>query len=151
MNLIRQDGSICASGSMDAMGGTIQIDGSGTLVTSNGSFYNGSPVAWGCYNGTCLNGTNISACNQPGNLISTVTVTCDGLVGVDHVLNCPQEFNPPSSRLGFGGGPAGPVSAAQSAYRKAEAAKAAGASGSFDVIATVQAVNSSTRALCSAN
>src|SRR5258708_25957484 len=119
------------------MGGMVQVDSSGTLVTSNGSMYSGSAVAWGCYNGKCLNGMDISACNQPGNIISTVTVTCDGLVGVDHVLNCPQEFNPPSSTLGFGGVPAGPVSAPQSAYLQAESAKAAVASRSLHAIATV--------------
>src|SRR5258708_33061497 len=121
------------------MGGMVQVDSSGTLVTSNGSMYSGSAVAWGCYNGKCLNGMDISACNQPGNIISTVTVTCDGLVGVDHVLNCPQEFSPPSSSLEFGGVPAGPVSASQSAYRKAESAQTAGAPCSFDDIGTRQA------------
>jgi uncharacterized protein (TIGR03437 family) len=150
MSLIRANGTVCASGSTDAMGGTIQIDSSGTLVTSNGSFYNGSPVAWGCFNGKCLNGTDISSCNQPGNVISTVTVTCDGVVGVDKVLNCPQEFDPPSATLGFSGTSPSPVSASQAAvYRKS--AKAARAPGSFDVIATVQAGDGTTRALCSAD
>jgi photosystem II stability/assembly factor-like uncharacterized protein len=143
MNIIRQDGTSCASGSTDAMGGTIQVDNSGTLVTSNGSRYNGMPVAWACFNGTCLNGTPIASCNQPGNPVTTVTVTCGGLVGIDKVLNCPQQNNPPSTSLGFSGLPGAPV-----ASSRLGGVITAGPQASFDVIASVQAGDGTTRALC---
>ena len=46
MHILRRDGTECASGGTDAMGGTIQTDGTGRLVTSNGGFYIDQPVAW---------------------------------------------------------------------------------------------------------
>jgi hypothetical protein len=154
MQIIRQNGTSCASGSVDAVGGTIQVDNSGQLVTTKNFYYGtpGRPVALACFNGTCLNNTPISACNQPGNPVTTVTVTCGGLVGVDHVLNCPQENNPPSTNIGFSGVPAGLVASAQAKGISAQAAPLdSGGQGAFDLVASVQAGDGSTRALCGVN
>jgi hypothetical protein len=145
MQIIQQDGSICATATTDAMGGQITFDNSGQLVTNKGTSYNGRPVAWACFNGSCIAGKTIPACNPPANPITSVTVTCGSQVGIDHILGCPAQANPPSSILGFGdppesgGAPAGPISLSGNLQ-----------SGSFDLVPSVQAKDGSTRALCSA-
>jgi hypothetical protein len=146
MQIIQQDGSVCASADRDAMGGQITFDNSGQLVTNKSTFYNGRPVAWACYNGNCIGGKTIPACNPPANQITSVSVTCGSQVGIDHILGCPAQANPPSSILGFGDPPesgaapasAGPISLAGNLQ-----------SGSFDLVPSVQAKDGSTRALCS--
>ena len=156
MQIIQQNGNVCATGSRDGRGGTIQTDDNGTLVTSNGGFYMNQPVAFACFNGVCLDGTPISACNSASNPISTVTATCGGLTGIDLVLNCPRQANPPSSLLGLNGSPSGtgPIaSAARFVSRGPNASKlrpqASFASpGSFDFIPAVQSGDGTTRALC---
>ncbi|MGH7272601.1 MAG: hypothetical protein ACREJ3_19400, partial [Polyangiaceae bacterium] len=74
--VVLKDGTTCAHGSIDAQGSTISTDANGQIVTSNGSRWSGKPVAWACYDRKCVNNTPISACNQPGNPISTVQLTC---------------------------------------------------------------------------
>ncbi len=149
MQIIQQDGTICAQGSIDSMGGEIRTDDTGQLVTSRGGFYSGQPVAWACYNGACLGGVPISACNEydadgnPVNLISTIRVVSGGVVGFDKMLGCPQLDNPPSSTLGL---PEFPPSEGERAQREPGAATVA--SGSFDLIASVQVGDGSTRTLC---
>lgn len=142
MQIIQQNGNVCASGTTDGRGGTIMTDSNGTLVTSNGGFYIDQPVAFACFNGVCVGGTPIAACSAPGNVISTVTATCGGLTGIDLVLNCPRQANPPSSILGLGGSPGGPVAAANIVR------EAIGSDGAFDFIPSVQSGDGSTRALC---
>jgi photosystem II stability/assembly factor-like uncharacterized protein len=147
MQILQQDGSVCATANTDAMGGQITFDDSGQLITSKGTFYGnpGRPVALACYNGSCIGGKTIAACNPPSNPITSVTVTCGSQVGIDHILGCPAQANPPSSILGFGDPPengaaaAGPVSLSGNLQ-----------SGSFDLVPSVQAKDGSTRALCSA-
>ena len=117
MDLIQQNGNVCASGSVDAIGGTIQItapdagtgDPGGTLVTSNNGAWNNLPAAWGCFNGTCLNNTPISHCNfvldstgnptSVKNPVTSVRVTCmNGSVqevAVAKVNGAPAFTSPP--------------------------------------------------------
>jgi hypothetical protein len=114
-------------------------------VTTKATSYNGRPVAWACYNGSCIAGKAIPACNPPANPITSVTVTCGSQVGIDHILGCPSQANPPSSILGFGdppengAGTAGPITLSGNLQ-----------TGSFSLVPAVQAKNGSTRALCSA-
>lgn len=148
MQIIQQDGTICAQGSIDAMGGEIRTDGTGQLITNQGSFYSGKPVAWACYNGACLGGVPINTCNQydangnPVNLISTIRVISGGVVGFDRMLGCPLLANPPSSTLGL---PDFPPSGGVLAVQNAEPIN------SFDLIPSVQVGDGSTRALCAVN
>src|SRR5262249_28670336 len=149
LRVIRQNGATCAMGSVDVMGGAISIDGSGQLVTSKGGFYMGKPVAWACYNGDCIGNTPISSCDQPGNRIAAVTVSCTppfgggASVGLDLLLGCPQLNNPPSSVLGLTGNPGPTVALSQAAD-----AGSALAAGAFDLVPTVQSGDGSSRALC---
>jgi len=46
MQLIQQNGAVCAASTIDAMGGAITFNGSGDLVTSKGTSYSGKSVAW---------------------------------------------------------------------------------------------------------
>jgi photosystem II stability/assembly factor-like uncharacterized protein len=156
MQILRQDGTTCAQGPVDADNGTIKTDDMGTLVTdSNFNQYQGKPVAWACLNGTCLGSTPIANCNLPGNPITTVIVNCGGSVGIDHVLGCQQQANPPAGVLGLNGTPAPPGGAAplgapalgtgpQGAPPPAGAPQRA-----FFFLPAVQAGDGSTRSLCS--
>jgi hypothetical protein len=171
MQIYQQNGNICATSTQDVMGGDILVDNSGSLVTSNGGFYSGKPVAWACFNGKCIANKNLTDCNQPANPVTSVTVTCGAQVGIDSITNCPEQFNPPSSVLGlpgFGNGPGGgmpaPTTGAavsrdlfeqpeQRTQRREEAAvppnPPGGLSGYFNLFATVQVMDGSTRSLCS--
>ncbi|WP_433982895.1 hypothetical protein RBB78_13145 [Tunturiibacter empetritectus] len=150
MQIIQQNGAVCASSTTDDMGGTISFDGSGSIVTSKGGFYNGRDVAWACFNGSCIGGKTIAQCNPPGNPITSVTVSCGGQVGIDHILGCPAQANPPSSVLGLSGmpagGPAPPGPGPAPATQGSEPLPAA----NFDVIPAVQGRNG-VQALCTAN
>jgi hypothetical protein len=156
MQIIQQNGAVCATSSTDAMGGTISFDASGSIVTSKGGFYNGRTVAWACFNGSCIGGKTIAQCNPPGNPITSVTVTCGAQVGIDHILGCPAQANPPSSILGLSGMPGG-GGAPMMAMPAGPAHPTAPATGSeplpaasFDVIPTVQGRNGA-QVLCTAN
>jgi photosystem II stability/assembly factor-like uncharacterized protein len=150
MQIIQQNGAVCATSTTDAMGGTISFDSSGSIVTSKGGFYDGKDVAWGCFNGSCIGGKTIAQCNPPGNPITSVTITCGGQVGIDHILGCPAQANPPSSILGLSGmptgGPAPPGPGPAPPTPGSEPVPAA----NFDVIPAVQGRNG-VQSLCTAN
>jgi photosystem II stability/assembly factor-like uncharacterized protein len=151
MQIIQQNGAVCATSTTDAMGGTISFDASGEIVTSKNSFYNGKPVAWACFNGSCIAGKTIAQCNPPGNPITSVTINCGGEVGIDHILGCPAQANPPSSILGLSGMPApgpapGPGPGPAPPTPGSEPLPAA----NFDVIPAVQGRNG-VQVLCTAN
>jgi hypothetical protein len=135
------------------MGGTVSFDGSGSIVTSKGGFYQGRTVAWACYNGSCIGGKTIAQCNPAGNPITSVTVTCGAQVGIDHILGCPAQANPPSSTLGLsgmpGGGGGGPVAAPVGPAPPSPGSEPLPVAN-FDVIPTVQGRNGA-QVLCTAN
>lgn len=156
MQIIQQNGTVCSASTTDVMGGTITFNGSGDLVTSKNNFWNGKPVAWACFNGSCIGGKTIAACNPPANPITSVTVTCGTQVGIDHILGCPAQANPPSSILGLSGMPAagaggagapgGPGAPAPAAPNSAPLPNEA----TFELIPTIQG-RDGTRSLCTAS
>jgi hypothetical protein len=124
MRVLQTNGSVCASGTVDVMGGTLRTDAGGVLENSLLNMWSGKKVAWACYNSTCLGGTPISQCNDDadgdGDLdpLSTVVVDCGGEIATATVTGCPPLDNPPSSVVtlslkGFNGGGGGPVVAAE--------------------------------------
>jgi hypothetical protein len=165
MRVIQRDGSVCAASTVDAMGGKISFDTTGQLVTSKNTFYMNRPVALACYNGACIDNKPIATCNPQSNPMTSVTVTCGSQVGIDHILGCPAQANPPSNVLGLsgvpgGGGPAGggPAPVAPSGPAEPAAPPQPPPSGaiadtaavkSFDVVPAVQMKDGGTRALCS--
>ncbi|MBS1786075.1 MAG: HYR domain-containing protein [Acidobacteria bacterium] len=149
LQIVRQDGTICAESTKDAMNGDIETDGTGQLVTSRGSFYSGKPVAWACYNGNCVNNTPINSCNSTGNPVTSVLVVCDGLIGIDKILGCPSQVNPPDSLMGLSGLPGGPTPFAPDPVAPS-LRSAVPSSGTLDFIASVQTRDGGTHALCSA-
>ena len=156
MQIIQQNGNVCASSTTDVMGGEITFDNAGELVTSKNSFWKGKPVAWACYNGSCVGGKTIAACNPPGNPITSVTVTCGTEVGIDHILGCPAQANPPSSVLGLSGMPVGAGAPGVGGGGGGPAPAAAPLDSApiqnavvFDLIPSIQG-RTGTRALCSA-
>ncbi|HKR59801.1 MAG TPA: hypothetical protein VJS64_08690, partial [Pyrinomonadaceae bacterium] len=152
MQIIQQNGAICSSATTDVQGGTISFDTSGQLVTSKGGFYMGRPVAWACYNGSCIGGKTIAQCNPSSNPITSVVVSCGPEVGIDHILGCPAQANPPSSILGLSGMPGGGGAGGDLETLAALTAKQAQMPGptSFEIIPSVQG-RTGTRALCSSS
>ncbi len=147
MKLLRQNGTVCASGTQDAIGGNIETDGDGVLVTDKGGFYIDQPVAWACLNGNCLGGATVAGCNQPGNPISTVVAICGPHVAFKNLTNCPPLSNPPSSFIaltGLGGfftGAGAPL----------DPQEPLAAAGAFQVLPTLQVGDGSTESFCSVN
>jgi len=157
MQILRQDGTVCATGTVDGNGGTIVTNSNGELATNNGSMYgpDDHPVAWGCLNGNCVGGGSVAACNQPGNPITSVIVNCGGQTAIEHVSGCQQQANPPSSIIGLDGTPAGPGGAAGPLGAPALPTApqpgpppAGGEQRAFFINPTIQAGDGSTRALC---
>ena len=102
VEVILENGDICASGTADAYGGTtVEIGAGGNLVTDNQFVWEDRPVIAACLNGNCVGGVDIEDCNSdPDNLISSVRVTCGGQTAFASVSeDCPQQANPPSSVL----------------------------------------------------
>src|SRR5207245_1251545 len=63
VKVLRADGSVCASGRTDALGGTIQTDADGNLGATKANLYTDLPVVWVCAHGNCL-GTDVRKCIQ---------------------------------------------------------------------------------------
>jgi hypothetical protein len=88
VQLLQSNGEVCASGTVDVMGGAIKTDSNGVLTTDKTSLWEGKPVAWACFDGTCLGGTPISACSDDadgdGDIdpLSTIVVACGGELAV---------------------------------------------------------------------
>lgn len=104
IKIFQTTGNVCAQGRVDAMGATISTDSDGNLQSSRTSFYEGREVAWACFNGSCVDGTNLEEeCNDDEDgdgdqdPISTVTVSCGGQTATATILGCPLLTNPPSS------------------------------------------------------
>jgi photosystem II stability/assembly factor-like uncharacterized protein len=132
VKVLRQDGSVCASGSTDALGGAIGTDADGVLVSTKAGYFTGLPVVWTCAHGNCL-GTDVKNCLQAGNPIAAIEVNCGGAISVTSTPGPPSTPNPPSSSLTLGAGPAGfPPSG-----------------GSFTLLPAIQTGDGSSQVLCS--
>ncbi len=149
MQILQSDGTVCAQGMTDARGGMMKTDANGKLKSSSPN-YMGQDVLWACFNGTCIDNTPIGNCNDDEtgdgipDLLSTVLVECGGVLGIDRVLGCPQQFNPPGSVLSLNEILGGPVAGAAT-----PAATPAGlAMQQFHVMPIVQAADGTTRILC---
>ena len=133
MRLIREDGSVCASGSTDALGGVIGTDASGFLVSSVMGVNSNLSTVWACAHGKCL-GSDAKKCNQPGNGLSLIAVSCGGQTAARHLTMPAPAPDAPSSSLLLYPRPNAPPS-----------------SGMFSVLPTIRASDGSTHTLCSVN
>lgn len=156
VELVQQSGTVCASGSTDAGGGTAQIRPDGTLITSNGGQYQDLPVFWGCFNGTCMNGIPIANCNYvldgmgaPTTTldpVSAVRVICPGSpLGVGAVDGAPEMTAPPTNVFELNM-PSNPSPRVISGPRTAKAMLPGG--GSFDLAVSLQSGTGLTRQIC---
>ena len=98
VKVLAADGSVCASGRTDAIGGTIHTDAEGTLVTSQANLYVDMPLVWACHDAVCL-GVDASRCVQGTAGPSGVVVDCGGGVTVSKDPGPNGTPNPPSSRF----------------------------------------------------
>ncbi|HZI94731.1 MAG TPA: hypothetical protein VFE84_10840 [Patescibacteria group bacterium] len=136
LKILRANGTVCASGSIDALGGTLMTDAEGFLVSSKAGVFSNLPVVWACAMGKCL-GTDIKSCNQPGNPMATLEATCGSQIAVSPIKNPGPIGDPPSSLMTLG--QPGPVQGPMPS------------SGSFQVLPAVQVSDGSSRLLCVAN
>jgi uncharacterized repeat protein (TIGR01451 family) len=125
------DGSVCASGRTDAIGGTIHTDAEGNLATSQANLYVDLPVVWACAHGFCLD-TEMKKCMQGTQGPSGVEVDCGGGVTVSRDPGWPWTPNPPSSRFTLGEKQPGPF----------------GFGGMFSLLPAVQSGDGSSRIFC---
>ena len=108
LSVLQSNGSICATGTVDVMGGTIRTSAAGELETSRLNMWNGKQVAWACFNGDCVGGTPIEQCNDDADgdgdrdPLSTVVVACGPEIAIATVTGCPPLDNPPSSFVELG-------------------------------------------------
>lgn len=155
LQVMRRDGSVCASGRSDALGGTVRTDGQGFLVTSRTGYYTDSPLVWVCAQGNCL-GSPVASCNIAGNPMGSVEVACGSQVATSTIGGPTLVANPPSARLMLNGLPRGtppPGSLEDPGTESAEAivtspGPSAGP-GTFFLMPVLQAGDGSTRTLCS--
>ncbi|MGB5833989.1 MAG: hypothetical protein WBG92_18660 [Thiohalocapsa sp.] len=103
VDIEREDSSVCASGTLDAIGNRIFIpQGEHTLRTENqGSCTrcDGKPVVFGCFNGDCVGGAKLASCNQDGHRVAAVKVRCEGNPTATGSIAgfCPEQHSPPSN------------------------------------------------------
>ena len=147
MKIVRQDGSVCASGPTDLFGIPIWADASGSLGTSLigptiFGFLDFHPGVLACAGSTCLGGS--VSCNQPGNPASTVAVTCGSQTGIDNILGCPATAGPPSAWLGLPGLAGGFLSQNPASSESAKS----GAGDVLELLPAVQSGDGSSRILC---
>jgi hypothetical protein len=85
-------GAPCASGSSDAMGGTVRTNAAGRLETAKEGYWAERDVVWACLNGRCL--------ADPGNAcdsVSRIAVTCGRETVSAAVVGSPSLDDPPST------------------------------------------------------
>jgi photosystem II stability/assembly factor-like uncharacterized protein len=122
LQVLQSNGDVCASGTVDVKGGTIDTDGGGVLETNLAGMWNGKKVVWACFNGKCVGNTPIANCYDDADgdgdpdPLSSIVVACGGQIATATVVGCPPLDNPPSSfaeldlsGLDQGGGGGGPA------------------------------------------
>lgn len=127
VTVMQGDGAPCASGSVDAMGGTIRTDALGRLETTKEGSWEGRAAAWACLNGQCL-GDRAGQCGS----VSRIAVTCGTETVTAALAGRPSLVDPPSTWLELDTGAAGTPGPA---------------SGTLELTATVQR-RAGTESLC---
>lgn len=147
MRVLQSNGDVCASASVDVMGGTIRTDAGGELETSLAGMWSGKKVVWACFNGDCLGGVPIEDCYDDADgdgdpdPLSSIVVDCEGQVATGTVVGCPPLDNPPSTfvelaGLGGGGGGGGGGGLAAAVELPVEGERQA--AGTIHLVASVQ-------------
>ena len=129
--VLRQDGSICAAGGSDALGGTLGTDADGFLVSTRAGVFSNVAMVSICAQGKCLN-TDIANCTNPANPMATLETTCGPQIVSTPIDRSADNPDPPSSVFTLGGLSGG-----------------LGSGGTLEVLPAVQSVDGSTRLLCS--
>lgn len=153
----REDGIVCATGSEDARGNAIFVRPGDHVLRSEDqtscTACDGKPVVFACFNGNCVGGTPLADCNQGGHRVSAVRVRCDGNPAASGSVAgfCPEQANPPSSV--FEVTPTLTIPGSESGGGGAEAAPA-GPSGPQPIVLTptvlASSANGGDRVLCTA-
>jgi hypothetical protein len=94
VTVVKADGTPCASGSVDATGGTIRTDAMGRLETVKEGYWSAKEVVWACLNGKCL-GDPAGKCET----VSRVAVSCGKDTATGTVTGRPSLDAPPSTWL----------------------------------------------------
>ena len=108
LRLLQSTGSQCASGAVDAIGGTIGSDGIGRLVTSKVNEWTDKPVIWGCMDGVCVGDTPIAACTDDddgdgeADPLASMVVDCAGTVSSIEIQENMEFNNVPGTVFNIG-------------------------------------------------
>jgi len=151
------DGTTCAAGSRDARGATIHTDANGRLVTSLAGVWADKPVAWGCFGGQCVGGVAAAECSPAGEPIASVRVTCGGESVSENLAGVQTLQHLPSTDFSFqvpvdpGAGVVGTIDGVPDARLLGTTVGDvfSTTAGRFDMSATLQSGDGTTRSLCS--
>jgi uncharacterized repeat protein (TIGR01451 family) len=154
LQVMRSDGSVCASGRNDALGGIVRTDGQGSLVTSRTGYYVDSPLVWVCAQGNCL-GSPVANCNTSGNPMASLEVACGSQVATSAIDGPTVVADPPTASLTLKGLAQGSLPPGSLDSPEIESAQTIttepGPSvgpGTLFVMPVLQAGDGSTRTLC---
>ncbi|HEU5154897.1 MAG TPA: hypothetical protein VFU03_09225, partial [Gemmatimonadales bacterium] len=130
LRIQRQDGSVCAAGINDALGGAIGTDAEGFLVSSKAGVFTNMPMVSVCAQGNCL-GTSLASCSLAGNPMATLETICGSQIVTTPITPAADAADTLSSvfTLSGLGGPA--------------------PGGTLQFLPAVQSMDCSTRLLCS--
>lgn len=160
VDIEREDGVVCASGSKDAMDRRMYVANGDHLLRTDdvGSCTRceGKPVVWACFNGDCVGGVPLNECNVNGHRVSVVKVQCEdnplttgGVAG-----SCPEQSNPPSNLFEVNPALTIPGSGGGGGAEAASPMSLSGAAGPVSVVLTPMVMaspaNGGDHALCTA-
>ncbi|MCZ6753728.1 MAG: hypothetical protein O7E49_00325, partial [Gemmatimonadetes bacterium] len=130
LDVIREDGTACASGSTDGMGAEMRTDAAGMLVTDRDTFYSDRPMAWACLEDTCVGDTPADECQLPTNPPSRLALSCGAETHFVDLTGPPVTPDPPPAHLSVTIPPG------------------AAAAGSFGLSPVIYGADGTTHALC---
>jgi uncharacterized repeat protein (TIGR01451 family) len=158
MKILRQDGTVCASGATDAVGGSLTTDAGGFLVSNKAGLFTDMPLVWACKEGRCLGGS-AGACNATGNPMTMLETTCGAKIATQAIADSSAtDLGPISATLTLGALQGGVFSPGLAADPGGEAEQELQASpnldlpgGAFALLPAVQSGDGTTRLLCRVN
>jgi photosystem II stability/assembly factor-like uncharacterized protein len=89
LEIVQEDGSVCASSHLDATGFPVGTDEGGRIVARLGGGMD-LPVACACSWGSCLDGVPVADCNPADNPIHSVRAICAGAFSAEATVSDPS-------------------------------------------------------------
>jgi len=148
IDIVQEDGTTCASGDVDAMGGDLRTDSTGRLVSTREGYYTDREMAWACHAGTCVGGVPADRCAEPGNSARSLALTC-GPDTVEIDLAGPLTISsPPAVQLGVNFADEPGLSAGQGSASSPVAPTNGADNVPFDVNLILRRADGTSQSLC---